>query len=189
MASNSLNAFYKKIEMARDFREGHEQKEYLYFASIAYLVSAWDFYIKEVIKEYFGYLSLQGDVKFRQISSITSNNFQSSLKTFNTPNFEKARDVLTRYTGYDPLVDWNWTRRGIGWIVVSQEFNMIFKIRHSFAHGLSYPSGSLISGYSGAKIRKKDVLFCESLILHLARSTDKGLSRFSTTTFGFQAPW
>lgn len=189
MSSNSLGAFYTKIKMARSYRDSGGPKEILYLASISYIISAWDFYIKEVTKEYFAYLASQGDSKFQQIASITSNNFQSSLKGFNTPNFEKTRDVLTRYTGYDPIVDWNWRRRGIAWIIVNQQFNMIFKIRHCFAHGLSYPSGTLISGYTGTKIRKRDVIFCESLVIHLANSTDKGFAKFVTSTFGFPAPW
>jgi hypothetical protein len=69
-------------------------------------VAGWEAYLEELVRNFFDITANSLDSKFSAIHSIAKNAADRSLKQFNTPNADNARNLLIQNTGYDPVNDW-----------------------------------------------------------------------------------
>lgn len=120
-----------------------------YHAALAAYVAAWDAYINNLVRDFYDAIADPLDTKFHAIYTVAQKLAERSLSRFNTPNWENTRNLLILCTGYDPIHDWIWTRRGMGSVQVRQRLNEILRVRHSFAHGFSMPAYSWNQSSSG----------------------------------------
>ena len=89
-------------------------------------------------------------VDYHAIHEVARMAGERAMERFNTPNWENARNFLIATTGYDPISDWTWPRRGMGVQDVKERLNQILRVRHSFAHGFAIPSYSWTTSKRGA---------------------------------------
>jgi hypothetical protein len=160
-------------------------RQIFYHADLAATVAAWDAFIHSIILEYIGCIGDITSPHLLRARELLGGLASERLDRTRAPNFDNARSVLVRCTGYDPIGDWNVPRRGLSWQQVQARLNEILKVRHSFAHGLSLPSCSWMPVRHGKPyLNKRTIEDIRSLIRHLAIKTDSGLARSLKTSFG-----
>lgn len=153
MPSNASAAFHVSLRLGRTLREAatdqrlrpiseHKRNDLLH-ASLAAYVANWDSYINSVVREFVTAISNALSPEYAAAHGIVSGFVEKSLRKFNTPNWENSRNLLIACTGFDPIADWRWPRANMRPLDVQNFLNEILKVRHSFAHGLSIPSGRL----------------------------------------------
>jgi hypothetical protein len=162
-----------------------ERKQIFYHADLAATVAAWDAFIHEIIMEYIGSIGDISSPRLLRARELLAGLAGERLDRTRAPNFDNARSVLVRCTGYDPIGDWNVPRKGLSWQQVQARVNEILKVRHSFAHGIALPSYSWMPVRQGRPyLNKKTIGDIRSLIRHLAIKTDGGLARSLRASFG-----
>lgn len=171
-------------------REGGNDAQIYYHASLAATVAAWDSYVNNIIPEYFLIIANPSSSAFSATLAICQKFSSASLARFNTPNFENSRTLIVTCTGYDPYSDWTWPQRGMGVLQVQEMLNQVLKVRHSFAHGFAIPSYTWTQNQSGkTRLTSKGVTTVEALLGHLVSVTDRGMKRYINTTFGVITRW
>lgn len=166
-------------------------RQVFYHACLAMDVASWDGYINNVVKEYNESI---GDVTNNSLLNYRlSHNLliDKRLEKFNTPNFDNTRNLIIECSGYDPVGVWSWPARSMIWQSVQSRLNEVLKIRHSFAHGLSFPTYAWLPQKSGqCYLNKKIVTDVEKLLIHLATSLDGGLKSHMIAQYGSNCrPW
>lgn len=92
----------------------HDEIQVYYHAALAAYVAAWEAYISSLVRGFYEIISGTLNPGSRAIYAIAQQLAERGLKRFNTPNWENTRNLLAQYTGYDPINDWKWMRRGMG---------------------------------------------------------------------------
>jgi hypothetical protein len=166
-------------------------RQVFYHACLAMDVASWDGYINNVILEYHSKVGDVGNPSLLNYRISHGLLIKRRLEKFNTPNFDNTRTLIIECTGYDPVSIWSWPQRSMIWQAVQVRLNEILKIRHSFAHGLSFPTYNWLPQKNGqCYLNKKTVTEVEKLLVHLAISLDVGLKTHMSSQYGSNCmPW
>ena len=175
-------------ENQRKFSFG--EKQAIRHACLAGLVAAWDGYVNNIIKDFQDSISNPLDTRFASLHSVAKELTSQRLSRFNTPNWDKSRELLVLCTGYDPIADWIWARRRMGRSEVQARLNETLKVWHSFAHGFELPPVDWLKTASGrVQISKKAVRDTRALFDILVSRTDAGLTRHIAQHYSQAPPW
>ncbi|MEC4893108.1 MAG: HEPN domain-containing protein [Oscillatoria sp. PMC 1051.18] len=155
-----------------------EQIQVYYHSALAAFVAAWDAYINDLVRHFFDVTADPLDLRFHAIHSIARAIAERALERFNTPNWENTRNLLSQYTGYDPISDWVWTSRSMGVAAVQQRLNQILRVRHSFAHGFSIPAYPWTQSPTGkVRLTSQTVKDVDAFFQQLVTATDLGMKQ------------
>ena len=162
-----------------------------YHASLTAYVAAWEAYINGLVSGFYDVLADSSDSGFNAIYTIAQQAAERAVERFNTPNWENTRNLLTQCTGYDPINDWAWSRRGMDGLQVHMKLNEILQVRHSFAHGYDMPSTINWIRSSRGKIRltSKAIQETEAFFTNLVNVTDSGMKAHINQTYGISNIW
>jgi hypothetical protein len=128
--------------------------------------------------------------KYQSIHALVGALGAVALGRFNTPNYENSRELLVRFTGYDPIGDWIWPTRGMNAQQVRERLNEILRVRHSFAHGFGLPALSWTQSATGrVRLTVEGVHAVESFLSNLVRRTDRGMQRHISSQYGLAIAW
>lgn len=83
-------------------------------ASLASLVSAWDAYLHELVRNFYEVVSDPLRPHYSTLHTIAKEAADRSGERFHTPNWENARAFIASGTGYGPISDWIWPARRMG---------------------------------------------------------------------------
>ena len=200
MPSSSASKYAVAIARAQTLRQAatdrrlrpksQDEIQIYYHASLAVCVAAWDAYINNLVREFYGAIANPLDVRFHAVYSVAQQAAEQRLERFNTPNWENTRNLLAQSTGYDPINDWVWKRRRMGVTQVRERLNEILKVRHSFAHGFSLPAYNWNQSPTGrTRLTSKTLRDVEAFFNNLVHATDKGLKQHINQTYGLAIPW
>ena len=167
-----------------------DQTQVYYHASLAAIVAAWDAYINNLIRDFFSEVADPLVPKFHAMHTVARMISDNLLVKFNTPNWENTRDLLIHCTGYDPINDWSWMRRGMSGPQVREKLNQILKVRHSFAHGFALPAYSWTQTAGGRiRLTNKAIYDSELFFNNLVKQTDKGMKLHMTSIYAAASTW
>ncbi|MYC94156.1 MAG: hypothetical protein F4X14_04225 [Caldilineaceae bacterium SB0661_bin_32] len=171
-------------------RKIQTEKQVFYHAALAGYVAAWDAYINNLVRAFYIEIEEPRNTNFQAVYSISRQASERALDRFNTPNAENTRALLQLYTGYDPIGDWVWTRRGMVGVQVRERLNEILRVRHSFAHGFAVPGYDWTQSPSGqVRLTSKVIRDTEAFFNNLVRVTDNGMRKHIQLTFGIAIAW
>lgn len=171
-------------------RRPFDERQVYLQASLAAAVAAWEGYVLETVRGFFAAIANPLDAGFSALHTVTQRNAELALGRFNTPNWENARDLLARATGYDPINDWVWPRRAMAGPEVKERLNQILQVRHSFAHGFpipTYPWTQLANGR--VRLTNEALTYNDALFKNLVRRTDRGVHQHVLHAYGRDLPW
>jgi RiboL-PSP-HEPN len=138
LGAKALASFSGSISAASAEQEFTDQC--LLCAAIAQAVGCWEGYIEGALKEFVSKTRVQAHRKAWPLIVQFESLVDKLAADFNTPNWEKSRDLILNVTGMDPFSSWIWSPRYINPSATKEFFDGILKVRHSFAHGFSVPS-------------------------------------------------
>ncbi|MDI6528284.1 HEPN domain-containing protein [Pseudomonas otitidis] len=193
MPSVALSRFRQQLESSEKLRNTktdhnlNKEKQIYYQASLAATVAAWDSYIKAVTKEFIARtFSKSQESSYLIIHTSLQTQLNEKTKRLNTPNFDNARNHILEFTGYDPIIIWNYPPLNWNSIQAKVRLDEILRIRHSFAHGFPTPSLSWTTSPNGGppRLTSEDTRFNEIFITYLAKTTDKNLEKYLFENFG-----
>jgi hypothetical protein len=169
-------------------------KTVLLHAALTTQVAAWDVYVKAVAREYFSCTARPTDAPFSAFHELLYGQLEKSLVKLNTPNSENSRNILLSFTKFDPWPYWiNIKFNGAtlsSSLLCRNLMDEIFKLRHSFAHGLALPAYSWNADPSGsAKLNCEILRNTRFFFAQVCRNTDIGLSNHIATQHGVNRPW
>lgn len=166
------------------------EKQVFYHAALAGYVAAWDAYINNLVRTFYNEIENPRNPEFLAIYSISRQATERALRRFNTPNAENTRALLQQYTGYDPIGDWVWTRRGMVGLQVRERLNEILRVRHSFAHGFSVPGYTWTQSPGGrVRLTSRAIRDTEAFFNNLVNVTDSGMKKHIVLTYGVAVAW
>jgi hypothetical protein len=169
--------------------QNYTERESLCHAHLAAVAAAWNGYIVGLTRDHVPATARPLDVPYSAKHTLLSVLLERALRKFNTPNTENTREILTLYTGYDPINDWIWPERGLGGVQVRERLNEIFKVRHSFAHGFPLPTLTWTQSTKGkVMLTKAASQMAEAFFANLVRRTDRGLRNHIRSIHGSD-PW
>jgi hypothetical protein len=157
-------------------------------AAIAQAVGCWEGYIEGALKEFVSRTRVQAHRRAWVLIAQYESLVDKMTADFNTPSWEKSRDLILNVTGMDPFNSWIWPTRYINPNDTKDFFDGILKVRHSFAHGFSVPNdiqGVLVKG-------KLDVAYVNDAIDCLdffAKTTDSLLEHELKHRHGCTTGW
>ena len=161
-----------------------------YHASLTAYVAAWEAYINGLVGGFYDVIADSSNPIFQAIYAIARGAAERALERFHTPNSENTRSLLVQYTGYDPINDWVWTRRGMGGLQVRERLNEILHVRHSFAHGFDMRSYNWTQSLSGrVRLTSKIIQETEAFFKNLVDATDSGMTVHINQTYGISSIW
>ena len=161
-----------------------------YHASLAAYVAAWEAYINNLVRDFYSVIADPLNPRFYAIYTIAQQVAEKALERFNTPNWENTRNLLVQYTGYDPIGDWVWARRGISSLQVRERLNEILQVRHSFAHGFGMPAYNWTQSPRGkVRLTSKAVQETEAFFKNLVNVTGSGMKAHITLNYGITSIW
>lgn len=166
----------------------------LLHAALATQVAAWDAYIKALSLEYFRATASPTDIRFSAMHDLLKAQLEIELKKFNTPNSDNCRNLLLKYTKFDPWPTWLDVKFN-GSIIsaslaVRNVLDEILKLRHSFAHGFAIPANSWNMDSSGsATLNCKILGETRRFLVEVCGKTDRGLASHIATQHGILNPW
>ena len=167
-----------------------EEIQVYYHASLAAYVAAWNAYIKNLVIDFYDVIADPLNPTFQAIYAIARQAAERALEGFNTPKWKNTRRLLVQYTGYDPISNWVWTRRGIGGLQVRGRLDEILQVRHSFAHGFDIPAYDWTQSPSGrVRLTSKVVQETEAFFKNLVDVTDSGMKVHINQTYGISNIW
>ena len=167
-----------------------EEIQFYYHASLAAYVAAWNAYIKNLIIDFYNVIADSSNPRFQAIYITTRQLAIRAIDRFNTPSWENTRNLLNQYTGYDPINDWVWLRRGMDRFQVQERWKEILQVRHSFAHGFDVPAYDWTQSPSGkVRLTSKAVQETEAFFKNLVNVTDNKMKAYITLTYGIPSIW
>ena len=168
----------------------HDEIQVYYHSALAAYVAAWEAYVNNLVRDFFTVIADPFNRKFQAIYTIAQQTAKRALERFNTPNWENTRSLFVEYTGYDPIADWVWPRRGMDGLQVHVRLNEILQIRHSFAHGFDMPAYNWTQSPSGSvRLTSKGIQETEAFFRNLVKVTDKGMKAHVNLTYGLDSIW
>jgi hypothetical protein len=166
------------------------QTQVYYHSALAAYVAGWEVYVENLIREFFNVTADPLNFKFNSIHSIARDVAEESVGKFNTPNSDNSRNLLAKFTGYDPISDWIWTRRGMSALATRQRLNEILQVRHSFAHGFPIPAMSWNQTSTGkVRLTAKNIDDVQVFFNFLVSVTDSGMKQHIQTNYGVVLTW
>lgn len=161
-----------------------------YHAALAAHVAAWEAYLEQLVRDFFGTISDPTFQKYQALHAIARGRATEKLEKFNTPNFDNSRELLLQFTGYDPYSDWVWPKRSMKVLQVQERLKEILKVRHSFAHGFSIPQYSWNTLPSGrCRLTRESLEMVDSFFNNLVNRTDRGMKQYIATTYSVPVSW
>ena len=150
----------------------NDETQVYYHSALAAYVAAWEAYVNNLVRDFFTVIADPFNRKFQAIYTIAQQTAKRALERFNTPNWENTRSLFVEYTGYDPIADWVWPRRGMDGLQVHVRLNEILQIRHSFAHGFDMPAYNWTQSPSGSvRLTSKGIQETEAFFRNLVKVT------------------
>lgn len=166
-----------------------DSRVYLH-AALAAHVAGWESYIERLIGNFFVAIVDNAIPKYLVLHGLFLKRSEHAASKFNTPSWEKSRELLSDYTGYDPINDWDWPNRRLTGPLLRARLNEILKVRHSFAHGFPMEKYAWNTSAAGEVRLTHSILSdVDALFLHLVKRTDKGMKSHLRTNFGVQVSW
>ncbi len=167
-----------------------EEIQVYYHASLAAYVATWEAYISNLVRDFYDVIADPLNPTFQAIYAIARQAAERALKRFHTPKSENTRSLLVQYTGYDPINNWVWTRRGIGGLQISKRLDEILQVRHSFAHGFGMPAYDWTQSPRGrVRLTSKVIQETEASFKNLVNVTDSGMKSHINQTYGISNIW
>jgi len=161
-----------------------------YHASLAANVAAWDAYVKNLLNDFFAITTNTFDPKYHAMHTSLRDRAVHAVRRFNTPNWENSRNIITWYTGYDPINNWIWPAKGMNVQHVKLRLDEVLQVRHSFAHGFALPTFSWTQSATGkVRLTAEQLQVNEGFFGNLVRRTDRGLSQHIARVFGITTHW
>jgi hypothetical protein len=108
-------------------------------ASVAQCVGCWEGYIEGVLSEFISKIKLQSHTQVWGLITQFEVMVGKKAAAFNTPSWEKTRELLMEITGMDPYTSWVWSPKFANQTDTKDFFKEIMEVRHSFAHGFDTP--------------------------------------------------
>lgn len=168
----------------------HDEIQVYYHAALAAYVAAWEAYISSLVRGFYDAISGTLNPGSRAIYAIAQQAAERGLKRFNTPNSENTRNLLVQSTGYDPINDWEWSRRGMGNPQIRVRLNEILRVRHSFAHGFEIPNYDWTRSPGGTvRLTSESIRETEAFFKNLVTVTDKGMKEHIHLNYGITGIW
>lgn len=156
-----------------------------YHAALTAYVAAWNIYIKNLVRDFYDVIP-----NASPIYVIAQQAADRASERFNTPNWENTQKFLKDCTGYDPINDWIWSRRGMNGFQVRERLNEILRVRHSFAHGFDMPTYDWTRSPSGrVRLTSKAIQVTEAFFKNLVKVTDKGIKTHIESTYNLTNIW
>jgi hypothetical protein len=116
---------------ASDVHRKESKKKYLCESYIVYLVARWQVFLESLAEEAFTRLAaLEPSPRLRV---IRLNNFNQTLKRFNTPKAKNIDELIEAATGLTKISD-NWHWDGVSINTAKSKLGDILEIRHEIAH-------------------------------------------------------
>ena len=167
-----------------------EEIQVYYHASLTAYVAAWEAYINGLMDDFYDVIADSSDLRFDAIYRIARQAAERAGARFNTPNWENTRNLLAQSTGYDPINDWVWPRRGMGRLQVHTRLNEILQVRHSFAHGYDMPPYNWAQSPKGrARLTSKVIQEIEAFFKNLVDVTDTGMAAHIHLIYEISGIW
>jgi RiboL-PSP-HEPN len=159
-------------------------------ASLAAVVAAWDAYIHNLVRDFFLEVADPLVSSFQSIHSIAKAAADFALERFNTPNWDNTRNLLVRYTGYDPMPDWVWLAGGMNVAQVKERLDQILRVRHSFAHGFPLPAYPWTQSKNGqVRLTSGALRSTHGFFRNLVARSDKGMEKHIVAAYGKRPHW
>ena len=167
-----------------------DEIQVFYHAALTAYVAAWNAYINNLVSEFYNLISDPSNQIFNAVYIIAQQAAENALTRFNTPNWENTRDILRRYTGYDPINDWGSSQSSMNLEQVRERLTEILKVRHSFAHGSDMPAYNWTESTSGrVRLTSKAIQETEAFFKNLVNVTDKGMKTHIEATYNLTNIW
>lgn len=109
-------------------------------ASIASAVGAWEGYLEAVLVEFVAKTRVHAHSRAWPLIAQFEVMVNKATSDLNTPNWDKAREILIRISGVDPYASWLWAPKFTSQTDTKEFFDGLMSVRHAFAHGFSVPS-------------------------------------------------
>lgn len=168
----------------------HDEIQVFYHAALTAYVAAWNAYINNLVREFYNLISDPSNQIFDSVYTIAHQAAENALTRFNTPNWENTRDILRRYTGYDPINDWGSSQRSMNLEQVRERLTEILKVRHSFAHGSDIPAYAWTQSPTGqVRLTSKTIQDADAFFKNLVKVTDKGMKAHIESTYYLTNIW
>jgi len=159
-------------------------------ASLAANVAAWEAYVQNLVQDFFIEIANPLLLDFHAVHGIARSAAEIALERYNTPNWDNTRNLLARYTGYDPIRDWVWPVRRMGVHQVKERLDQILEVRHSFAHGFPLPAFPWTQSTSGRlRLTSQAVRTTTAFFGNLVSRTDKSMKAYIGAAYGKRVPW
>ncbi|MFN9031511.1 MAG: hypothetical protein ACK54C_09395 [Betaproteobacteria bacterium] len=157
-------------------------------AAVAQAVGCWEGYLEDVLKEFVSKTRVQAHRRAWTLIVQFESLVKKLTDELNTPNWEKARDLILNVTGMDPYASWIWAPKCSTRNDTQVFLKGVMDVRHSFAHGYETPTG--IPGLAAPGVLDpgyvQDVIDCLNFF---AATTDALLEHELTHRHGCLAGW
>ena len=168
----------------------HDEIQVYYHAALTGCVAAWNAYIDNLVRDFYDVITDSANPKFDAIHTLAKGTVENALTRFNTPNWENTRNLLNRYTGYDPINDWGGSQINMNLEQVRQRLNEILRVRHSLAHGSDMPGYNWTQSPSGrVRLTSKAIQKTEVFFKNLVNVTDSGMKAHIESIYGSTDFW
>jgi hypothetical protein len=137
IGSKILAGFYDSVSTISPNQEFTSQC--LFRSAVACAVGCWEGYIESALKEFVSKTRLQTHRKAWTLIVQFESLVDKLAADFNTPNWDKSRELILSVTGMDPYSSWVWRPYYANANDTKTFFNGILQVRHSFAHGFPVP--------------------------------------------------
>lgn len=159
-------------------------------AALAAYVSGWEAYVEDVTVEFLDVLVASMEPKASAFAKTLRDEAARVIKRFNTPTFKDSRELIYRFTGYDPITAMSSPRLGMTSAQAQTRLDEVLSVRHAFAHGRPLPSFPWLTRYAQAsRLSRRSVQSVSLLLTDLVESVDRGLAVYASTTFGVARIW
>lgn len=159
-------------------------------AALAAYVSGWEAYVEDVTVEFLDVLIALMEPKASAFAKTLRDEAARAVKRFNTPSFKDSRDLIYRFTGYDPITVMSAPRLGMTSAQAQTRLDEVLSVRHAFAHGRPVPSYPWLTRYAQAsRLTRQSVRSVSLLLTELVQGVDRGLADYASQTFGITKIW
>ena len=157
-------------------------------ATIANGVGCWEGYVEGVLQEFVAKTRVHAQSKAWTLIVQFEIMVKKQTDGLNTPNWDKARELISHITGVDPYVSWIWTPKFSNQQMTKEFFDGVMNVRHAFAHGFPLPTGvpGLLTPGALDPVYVKDALNC---LEFFAKTTDSLLEHELTHRHNCRTGW